>query len=92
VAREPVGVIGAVVPWNFPLAMASWNVAPALAAGNSVVLKPAERSPLSALALGQIASEAGVPDGVLKRGGGVRPGGGPTARPAPRRGLHHEGP
>jgi 4-(gamma-glutamylamino)butanal dehydrogenase len=84
VAREPVGVVGAVVPWNFPLALASWKVAPALAAGNSVVLKPAEQSPLSALLLGQLASEAGVPDGVLN----VVPGFGPEAGRA--LGVHPE--
>ncbi len=75
IAREPLGVIGAVVPWNFPLDMATWKCAPALAAGNSVVLKPAEQSPLSALRLAQLASEAGIPDGVLN----VVPGFGPTA-------------
>ncbi|MEM7195614.1 MAG: aldehyde dehydrogenase [Pseudomonadota bacterium] len=65
VRREALGVIGAVVPWNFPLDMATWKSAPALAAGNSVVLKPAEQSPLSALRLAELASEAGVPDGVF---------------------------
>jgi gamma-glutamyl-gamma-aminobutyraldehyde dehydrogenase len=59
------GVVGAVVPWNFPLDMATWKLAPALAAGNSVVLKPAEQSPLSALRLAELAAEAGLPDGVL---------------------------
>jgi len=73
--REPLGVIGAVVPWNFPLLMASWKVGPALATGNSVVLKPAEQSPLTALRLAELASEAGVPDGVLQ----VVPGFGETA-------------
>jgi acyl-CoA reductase-like NAD-dependent aldehyde dehydrogenase len=73
--REPLGVVGAVVPWNFPLLMASWKVGPALATGNSVVLKPAEQSPLTALRLAELASEAGVPDGVLQ----VVPGFGPTA-------------
>lgn len=63
--REPVGVVGAVVPWNFPLLMASWKLAPALAAGNSVVLKPAEQSPLTALRLAELASQAGLPKGVL---------------------------
>ena len=62
---EPLGVIGAIVPWNFPLLMAVWKVAPALAMGNSVVLKPAEQSPLTALRLGELASEAGLPPGVL---------------------------
>ena len=65
VQREPAGVVGAVVPWNFPLTMAAWKVAPALAAGCTVVLKPAEQSPLSALLLADLALEAGIPDGVL---------------------------
>nr|WP_314872637.1 aldehyde dehydrogenase [uncultured Pseudomonas sp.] len=65
ITREPLGVIAAVVPWNFPLDMAAWKLAPALAAGNSVVLKPAEQSPFSALRLGQLALEAGIPEGVL---------------------------
>jgi len=63
--HEPLGVIGAIVPWNFPLHMAMWKVAPALAMGNSVVLKPAEQSPLTALRLGELALEAGLPAGVL---------------------------
>ncbi|SMC57852.1 Aldehyde dehydrogenase family protein [Kibdelosporangium aridum] len=61
VTREPAGVVGAVVPWNFPLTLASWKVAPALAAGCTVVLKPSEFSPLSALQLGRLAIEAGLP-------------------------------
>jgi len=65
IRRVPLGVIGAVVPWNFPLDMATWKLAPALAAGNSVVLKPAGQSPLSALRLAELAAEAGLPDGVL---------------------------
>lgn len=65
IRRVPLGVIGAVVPWNFPLDMATWKLAPALATGNSVVLKPAEQSPLSALFLAELAVEAGLPDGVL---------------------------
>jgi gamma-glutamyl-gamma-aminobutyraldehyde dehydrogenase len=65
IRREPIGVVGAVVPWNFPLMMAVWKCAAALAAGNSVVLKPAEQSPLSALRLAELAIEAGLPDGVL---------------------------
>ncbi len=65
VTREPLGVVAAVVPWNYPLEMAIWKVAPALAAGNSVVLKPAEQSPLSGIRLGQLALEAGLPPGVL---------------------------
>jgi aldehyde dehydrogenase (NAD+) len=63
--REPVGVVGAIIPWNFPLLMAVWKVAPALACGNTVVLKPAEQTPLSALELAAIAAEAGLPAGVL---------------------------
>ena len=63
--EEPLGVVGAIVPWNFPLHMAMWKVAPALAMGNSVVLKPAEQSPMTALKLGQLALEAGLPAGVL---------------------------
>ena len=65
IRRVPLGVVGAVVPWNFPLDMATWKLAPALALGNSVVLKPAEQSPLSALRLAELAAEAGLPDGVL---------------------------
>ena len=65
IRRVPLGVVGAVVPWNFPLDMATWKLAPALAAGNSVVLKPAEQSPLSALMLTELATRAGLPDGVL---------------------------
>lgn len=82
VTREPLGVIGAVVPWNFPLDMATWKCAAALAVGNSVVLKPAEQSPLSALRLAELAVEAGLPEGVLN----VVPGFGPTAGKA--LGLH----
>jgi gamma-glutamyl-gamma-aminobutyraldehyde dehydrogenase len=65
ISREPLGVVGCVVPWNYPLMMAAWKIAPALAAGNSVVLKPAEQSPMSALLLARLFSEAGGPDGVL---------------------------
>jgi 4-(gamma-glutamylamino)butanal dehydrogenase len=65
VTREPLGVVGAVVPWNYPLDLASWKLAPALVAGNSVVLKPAEQSPLSAIRLGELGAEAGLPRGVL---------------------------
>ncbi|WP_414899875.1 aldehyde dehydrogenase family protein [Sphingomonas flavalba] len=63
--REPVGVIGQIIPWNFPLVMAVWKIAPALAAGCTVVLKPAEDTPLTALRLGQLICEAGMPDGVV---------------------------
>lgn len=65
ITRVPLGVIAAVVPWNFPLDMAAWKIAPALAAGNSVILKPAEQSPFSALRLAELALEAGLPAGVL---------------------------
>nr|WP_271202629.1 aldehyde dehydrogenase [Agromyces mediolanus]GLJ71454.1 gamma-glutamyl-gamma-aminobutyraldehyde dehydrogenase [Agromyces mediolanus] len=75
VTREPLGVIGAVVPWNYPLIITAWKIAPALAAGNSVVLKPAELTSLSALKLAALAAEAGVPDGVFN----VVPGLGPVA-------------
>jgi betaine-aldehyde dehydrogenase len=63
--REPLGVVGLIVPWNFPLNIASWKLGPALACGNTVVLKPAELTPLSALRLGELALEAGIPKGVL---------------------------
>lgn len=82
VRRVPLGVVGAVVPWNFPLDMATWKASAALAAGNSVVLKPAEQSPLSALRLAELAAEAGVPEGVFN----VVPGYGATAGKA--LGLH----
>jgi acyl-CoA reductase-like NAD-dependent aldehyde dehydrogenase len=63
--REPLGVVGLIVPWNFPLVIASWKLAPALAAGNTVVLKPAELTPLTALRFAELAAEAGIPDGVV---------------------------
>jgi betaine-aldehyde dehydrogenase len=63
--REPLGVVGLIVPWNFPLNIASWKVGPALACGNTVVLKPAELTPLTAVRLGELALEAGIPEGVL---------------------------
>ena len=75
IEREPIGVVGAVVPWNFPLLMAAWKFAPALAAGNSLVLKPAEQSPFSALRVAELAVEAGIPPGVFN----VVPGFGETA-------------
>ncbi|THF57808.1 aldehyde dehydrogenase [Ollibium composti] len=65
VHREPLGVVGAIVPWNFPMMIGAWKVAPALAAGNSVVLKPAEAASLTLLRLGELAAEAGVPEGVF---------------------------
>ena len=74
VLREPLGVVASIVPWNFPLMMTAWKVAPALAAGNSVILKPSEKSPLSALRLAQLAQEAGIPRGVFQ----VLPGFGHT--------------
>jgi betaine-aldehyde dehydrogenase len=63
--REPLGVVGLIVPWNFPLNIASWKLGPALACGNTVVLKPAELTPLSALRLGELARDAGIPEGVV---------------------------
>jgi 4-guanidinobutyraldehyde dehydrogenase/NAD-dependent aldehyde dehydrogenase len=65
VTREPMGVVGAVVPWNYPMLMASWKIAPALVSGNSVVLKPSEKAPLTALRLGELALQAGIPAGVF---------------------------
>src|SRR5579862_8220272 len=73
--REPVGVVGQIIPWNFPLLMAAWKLGPALATGCTVVLKPAEQTPLSALRLGELIMEAGFPDGVVN----VIPGYGETA-------------
>ena len=75
VRREPLGVVGAIVPWNYPLIITAWKLGPALVAGNSVVLKPAEQSPLSAIRLAELAQRAGLPDGVLN----VVPGFGETA-------------
>ena len=65
IRREPLGVVGAIVPWNYPLIISCWKVGPALLTGNSVVLKPAEQSPLSGIRLGELALEAGVPPGVF---------------------------
>jgi phenylacetaldehyde dehydrogenase len=73
--REPVGVVAQIIPWNFPLLMAAWKLGPALAAGNTVVLKPAEQTPLTALLLGELIMEAGFPDGVVN----IVPGFGETA-------------
>ena len=82
IVREPVGVVAAILPWNFPLLMLAWKIGPALAAGNSVIVKPAEQTSLTALRLAELAMEAGVPRGVLQ----VLPGDGPqvgaTARSA----------
>src|SRR5256712_7570338 len=78
--REPVGVVGGITPWNAPLLMATWKAAPALACGNTVVLKPAEHTPMTSLELARLAAEAGLPEGVLN----VVPGFGPTAGAGPR--------
>ena len=73
--REPVGVVGQIIPWNFPLLMAAWKLGPALATGCTVVIKPAEQTPLSCLLLGELVQEAGIPDGVVN----IVPGYGETA-------------
>src|ERR1700678_3857317 len=73
--REPIGVVGQIIPWNFPLLRAAWKLAPALAAGCTIVLKPAEQTPLTALRLGELVQEAGFPDGVVN----IIPGYGETA-------------
>jgi phenylacetaldehyde dehydrogenase len=73
--REPIGVVGQIIPWNFPLLMAAWKLGPALATGCTIVLKPAEQTPLTALKLGELISEAGIPDGVVN----IVPGFGETA-------------
>ena len=65
IVREPIGVVGAVLPWNFPLFVAMWKIAPALAGGNSLIVKPAEQTPLTALRLAALAAEAGIPVGVF---------------------------
>ncbi|MEM5343712.1 aldehyde dehydrogenase [Paraburkholderia azotifigens] len=83
VTREPLGVVAAVVPWNFPILMASWKFGPALAAGNSIVLKPSEKSPLTAIRVAQLAHEAGIPAGVFN----VVPGGG---EPGKLLALHYD--
>jgi gamma-glutamyl-gamma-aminobutyraldehyde dehydrogenase/4-guanidinobutyraldehyde dehydrogenase/NAD-dependent aldehyde dehydrogenase len=75
ITREPMGVVGVIVPWNYPMIMAAWKIAPALAVGNSVVLKPSEKSPLTALRLAELALDAGIPPGVFN----VVPGFGPEA-------------
>ena len=82
--REPVGVVGQIIPWNFPLLMAAWKLGPALATGNTVVLKPAEQTPLTALRLAELIAEAGMPDGVVN----VVPGFGETAGAALA--AHHD--
>ena len=73
--EEPVGVVGQIIPWNYPISMASWKLGPALAAGCTLILKPAEQTPLSALYLASLVKESGFPPGVLN----VIPGFGPTA-------------
>jgi aldehyde dehydrogenase (NAD+) len=73
--HEPVGVVGQIIPWNFPMLMLAWKLAPALATGNTVVMKPAEQTPLSALRIGEMIVEAGFPEGVVN----MLPGFGPTA-------------
>jgi 4-guanidinobutyraldehyde dehydrogenase / NAD-dependent aldehyde dehydrogenase len=75
ITREPMGVVGAIVPWNYPLLMAAWKIGPVLASGNSFVLKPSEKSPLTAIRVAQLAVEAGIPEGVFN----VVPGLGQTA-------------
>ena len=84
IIKEPVGVVGAVVPWNFPFLMAVWKIATATAAGCSIVVKPAEQTPLSAMYLGELINEAGVPAGVVN----ILPGLGETAGQAI--GLHKD--
>jgi len=76
ISREPIGVVAAVVPWNFPILMASWKFAPALAAGNAVILKPSEKSPLSAIWLAALAKQAGIPNGIFQ----VLPGAGDVGK------------
>ena len=73
--HEPIGVIGQIIPWNYPMLMQAWKLAPALATGNTVVMKPAEQTPLSALRIGELIVEAGYPEGVVN----LLPGFGPTA-------------
>ena len=98
ITREPLGVVAAVIPWNFPLLMAAWKLGPALAAGNSVLIKPAEQSSLTAIRLGALCIEAGIPEGVVnivpglgenagkgQRDGTDRPTPQPHRRPLPRR-------
>ena len=82
IVREPIGVVGAILPWNFPLMMAAWKLGPALASGNCIILKPAEQTSLSTIRIGELAAEAGVPDGVVS----VLPGFGETVGKAI--GLH----
>ena len=83
--REPVGVVGQIIPWNFPLLMAAWKLGPALAAGYTVVLKPAEQTPLTACCLAELIAEAGIPDGRRQRRHRLRRDRRRRARRAPRR-------
>ncbi|CAM5307990.1 NAD/NADP-dependent betaine aldehyde dehydrogenase [Streptomyces tendae] len=82
---EPLGVVGVITPWNFPMPIAAWATAPALAAGNAVLLKPAETTPLTALRLAELALDAGLPLGTVPGAAGARTGGGGRARRAPGR-------
>jgi acyl-CoA reductase-like NAD-dependent aldehyde dehydrogenase len=82
--REPVGVCGQIIPWNFPLLMAAWKLGPALACGNTVILKPAEQTPLTALRLGELLMEAGLPDGVVNIITGFGPGAGSSIAEHPQ--------
>lgn len=84
VTKEPLGVVGAIIPWNFPMLMAAWKVAPALAAGCTMVLKPSEVTPLTAMALGEIAQQAGLPDGVLNIVTGLGQGAGQALSEHPK--------
>lgn len=84
ITREPIGIIGVVVPWNFPLLMACWKIAPALAAGNSVIVKPSEQTPQSILKLAELAIEAGIPEGVFNVITGIGPEAGAAI------GLHND--
>ena len=86
VTHEPLGVVAAIVPWNFPMLMAAWKIAPALAMGNSVLLKPSEKSPLTAIRLAELAIEAGIPAGRVQRAARLRQGRGRAAGPAHGRG------
>src|SRR5262249_32065359 len=85
VEREPVGVVGQIVPWNFPLMFCAWKLGPALAAGNTVVLKPAELTPLSSLAIAELVREVGIPPGVVNiiPGPGAQPSAAPPTAPQP---------
>ena len=86
VSREPVGVVGQIVPWNFPLMFTSWKMAPALAAGNTIVIKPSELTPLSTLKIAELMKRVGFPDGVVN----VVPGYGHTAGARHRRTSRHQ--